>query len=185
MTGNPAWMPGITAAVAIVIVVALLARAQGTGTRVLLAFALAAIVVSWQREPALLLFLPPAAINVAMGLIFATTLRRGGEPLISRYARAERGGGALPADLARYTRRLTVVWSTYFFLAAAVGVLLAVFAPLAVWSTFANVVSYVLVAVLFVGEHAFRTRRFAHYDHASLLRLLRTVVRERPLRPHA
>ena len=182
MTGHPQWMPGITAIVASVILAASLATASSVRMRMLLAAAMLAIAAAWYRSPALLLFLPPAAINVALGIFFAATLRDGREPRIARYARMERGGDALPADLVRYARRLTCVWSVYFFTAAAAGLLLAALAPLAVWSAFTNVVSYVLVALLFIGEHAFRRWRFPHYRHASLPALLRAVVRDRPLR---
>jgi len=183
LTGHPQWMPGITAGVALVLLATTFVTTSSALARTLLGIGMLAIVAAWHRWPALLLFVPPAAINVALGIFFVTTLRRGHEPRIARFARLERGIEVLPADLALYARRLTWVWSGYFFAAAAVGLLLAAFAPLAVWSAFTNVLSYLLVALLFVGEHAFRTRRFAHYRHASLTSLLRTVVRDRPTRP--
>jgi uncharacterized membrane protein len=178
LAGRPEWMPTITALVATVILSALVAGASGARVRIAAVLLLAAVALAWRLAPAWLLFLPPAAINVAFGVFFAATLRPGQEPRIARYARRERGGD-LPVDLARYTRRLTWLWSAYFFVAAAAGLLLAAFAPLAAWSAFANVGSYVLVALLFVGEYAYRRLRFRHYTHAPLFALVAIVVRDR------
>ena len=54
-------------------------------------------------RPPLLLFVPPAALNVAFGVFFGVTLAPGREPRIATFARLERG--ELPPDLRRYTRR--------------------------------------------------------------------------------
>jgi uncharacterized membrane protein len=180
MTGHADWMPAITATVALLILLALLFDAASARVRIVLALATIAVALAWQLAPAAMLFVPPAAINVAFGVFFASTLREGREPRTARYARRERGGD-LPADLARYTRALTVLWSAWFFAAAVIGLTLAAFAPIEVWSAFANVVSYALVAALFVGEYAYRRRRFAHYAHAPLLALLRIVAQDRPV----
>ena len=128
--------------------------------------------------PSLLLYAPPAALNIAFGVFFAVTLAPAREPRIATFARLERGG-ELPPDLARYTRRLTWLWTLLFFGSAAVGLLLAVFASLAVWSAFVNVASYVAVAALFVGEYLYRKLRFPQYRHAPLATLLRIVVQDR------
>jgi uncharacterized membrane protein len=176
--GRAEWMPGITACVAAVIAVALALGDRSARRRIAWFAALVALALAWRFAPALLLFLPPAAINVAFGVFFASTLRAGREPRIAGYARRERGG-ALPDDLARYTRRLTWIWTVYFFAAASAGLALAVFAPLAVWSAFANVASYVLVGLLFVGEYAYRRLRFRHYVHAPLRALVAIVVQDR------
>src|SRR4029079_17858467 len=68
-----------------------------------LALALAA------RVPELLLYAPPIAVNLALCVFFARTLRRGHEPLVSRFARIGRAGQLAP-DLVRYTRNLTRAW---------------------------------------------------------------------------
>lgn len=177
MSGRPDWLPGITAAVAAVIALALAAGASGLPARLAWLGALAALAALWKFAPALLVFLPPAAINVAFGIYFASTLRAGREPRIARFARLERDA-TLPADLAAYTRRLTWIWTVLFFASAAAGLLLAAFAPLTVWSTFANLVSYLLVAGLFAGEYAWRRWRYREYRHAPLHALLRIVVRD-------
>ena len=116
--------------------------------------------------PGLLLYLPPLVIYLAFFTFFARTLRRGQEPLVSRFARIERGGVLAP-DLARYTRNLTRAWAVFFVVMAAVSVALAVTGPLAAWSLFSNVVSYLLIVLFFVLEYVYRRVRYRHHPHAT------------------
>jgi uncharacterized membrane protein len=112
-------------------------------------------------------------INLALAIVFGNSLRAPREAIITKFARMEHA--ELPADLALYTRRLTLVWTALFAAMAAVALALALAGPLATWSTFTNVVSYLLVAALFAGELAYRRRRFRHYRHATLFELVRNV----------
>src|SRR5439155_6024691 len=116
-----------------------------------------------------LLFLPPVALNLGLAVLFARTLRTGREPLISTFARAERG--TLEADLAVYTRRLTIVWAIFFVGAAAFSIWLAAMSTPATWGWFVAVGNYIAVALLFIGEYIFRRWRFPQYRHASPLAL--------------
>ena len=177
LAGRADWMPALTAAVAGVVGLAMIVAAPDRRARLLWGVGLAVLAAIWALAPAWLVYLPPAAINVAFGTYFASTLRAGREPRIARFARMERGG-TLPLDLARYTRRLTWIWTVLFFGSAVAGLALAAFAPIEVWSTFANVASYLLVAALFVGEYLWRKMRFRQYRHAPLHELLRNVVRD-------
>jgi len=182
LAGRPEWMPGITGTVALIIALALLIASHEARGRIAWLVVTVAVVLGWHYAPRLLLYVPPAALNLAFGVFFAVTLAPGREPRIASFARLERGG-ELPSDLARYTRRLTWIWTALFFVSAAVGLLLAAFAPLDVWSTFVNVVSYMTVAALFVGEYLYRKLRFPQYRHAPLFTLVRIVVQDR--RSHA
>jgi uncharacterized membrane protein len=123
----------------------------------------------------LVLFLPPIAINIGLALFFASTLSSGREPLISWFARVERGG--LAPDLKVYTRCLTWIWVGFFLTMAAVSLVLAVTGPRMAWAWFTAVGNYLCVGMLFVGEYAYRRVRFSHYEHASPLRLLDIVRR--------
>jgi uncharacterized membrane protein len=123
----------------------------------------------------------PVAINLALAGLFGSTLRAGSEPMIARFARAERGG-VLEADLARYTRALTVVWVVFFLACALAAAWLWTRADSRAWLLFTTVGNYVAVAALFIGEYVYRRRRFAQYAHASpwvLWRHVRRVMRER------
>lgn len=130
-------------------------------------------VLAWQVDRLTLLYLPPVAINLWFALLFGTSLRRGSLPLVSRIARLERG--ALEPELAAYTRRLTAVWTLLFLGMATESLLLALFAPIELWSWFVNVWNYVFVAALFVGEYFYRRLRYPGYAHASPLALFRLI----------
>lgn len=130
-------------------------------------------VLAFRIDETALLFVPPVAINLWFAVLFGASLRGGAGPLISRIARLERGG--LEPELATYTRRLTALWTLLFLGMATESLLLALFAPLALWSWFVNVWNYVFVALLFVGEYVYRRVRFAHYRHASPLTLFRLI----------
>jgi uncharacterized membrane protein len=136
---------------------------------------LSSLAASALNADELVLFLPPIAINVGLALFFASTLSRGREPLISWFARVERGG--LAPDLKVYTRRLTWIWVGFFLAMAAVSAVLAVTGPRMAWAWFTAVGNYLCVGMLFVGEYVYRRVRFSHYEHASPLRLLGIVRR--------
>lgn len=120
-----------------------------------------------------LLFLPPVAINLALCWFFGRTLVRPRVPLIARFARMEQG--TLSAELEAYTRRLTWVWTALFAAAALASLVLALSGNRDAWSAFTNLVNYVLVAALFLGEVLYRRLRFRNYRHQSPLQLLRNV----------
>ena len=141
--------------------------------RWLLAVPVALLAILYFVEPRQLLFVPPVLINLLGGALFAASLRRGREPVISRIARLERG--ELSNELAAYTRRLTWIWTFFFALMALLCVLLALSAPLPVWSLFANFINYLLVALLFFGEFVYRRIRYRHYRHASPFQVIRRM----------
>ncbi len=141
----------------------------------LLMIALSSLAAGALHADELVLFLPPVAINLGLALFFARTLSRGREPLISWFARVERGG--LAPDLKVYTRCLTWIWVGFFLTMAAVSVVLAVTGPRMAWAWFTAVGNYLCVGMLFVGEYVYRRARFSHYEHASPLRLLGMVRR--------
>jgi uncharacterized membrane protein len=121
----------------------------------------------------------PVLLNLILCFLFARTLRGGSEPLITRFARVERGG-QLPAELARYTRRLTIAWAAFFALMAATSAALALWGSFAAWSLFTNVLNYALVVVFFVAEYAYRRVRYRQYPHASPADVVRRLHAYRP-----
>ena len=106
----------------------------------------------------------PVALNLALAAIFAWTLRPGAQPMISRFARRERG--ALERELVGYTRRLTFVWVVFFVAMAAIAAVLSIAGWTVAWLVFVLVGNYALVAALLVGEWLYRRRRFPHLTHA-------------------
>lgn len=109
------------------------------------------------------LFVPPVVINLAIGLVFAMSLRRAATPLVEQMMRFEYGGQAPPAPVARYARRLTGVWVGYFAAVAALSVVLAIAAPLETWSLFVNVLSYVFAIALVITQFLYRFLRYRRY----------------------
>lgn len=138
---------------------------------------IAILVFLWAaalHAPALLLFGPPVIINASVASFFGASLMPGREPVTGVIARLEQGG-ELPPDLARHARAVTWAWTILLATNAILALALSIWAPLETWSLFANVVVYVLIATLFIGEYAYRRARFRHYRHASLWALLLSV----------
>ncbi|HET9735740.1 MAG TPA: hypothetical protein VFP62_10740 [Burkholderiales bacterium] len=173
LLGAPHWVPRLTAG-ALIVAAALWAYAARNARAALYALGIALLAAGAAlTAPQLLLYAPPVLINAALAIVFAASLRQPREPVITRFARVEHP--ALPPELALYTRRLTMVWAALFAAMAGVALALALGGSLESWSTFTNVVSYLLVAALFAGEHAYRRRRFRQYRHAGLRELVRNV----------
>lgn len=104
-----------------------------------------------------------ASVNFFMLWLFGGTLRRGGDPLISRVARHLEGGVLSPA-LAAYTRNVTIAWTVFFAAQLLASALLYALAPLPVWSLFINVLNVPLIALMFAVEYLIRMRH--HPAHA-------------------
>jgi uncharacterized membrane protein len=137
------------------------------------------VLASAAQLDLLVVYMPPIVINLGLACFFASTLARGREPLISLFARLERG--SLPAELAVYTRRLTWIWVIFFVLMAGVSATLAVTGARVAWLWFTAIGNYLCVAALFGGEYAYRCARFSNYRHASpfkLFRIIRGAMRE-------
>ena len=64
------------------------------------------------------------------------------------------------------------------------AVLLAAYASLEVWSLITNILNYVFIATLFVGEYIYRIVRFRKYHYRQPLRLALDMARRgiNPLR---
>jgi uncharacterized membrane protein len=169
---HPGWALGATSVVTGLAIVQI-PRWRPLGVALVLVAVLPVLgVVSDGALP--LMFLPPIALNLGLALTFGRSLRRGDEPLISTFARAERG--VLEPDLLKYTRSLTLTWTCFFVGAATLSGVLAAATPIAVWGWFVALGNTLAVAAFFVGEFAYRKWRFPQYQHASPLSLARIVA---------
>jgi uncharacterized membrane protein len=121
-----------------------------------------------------LAYLPPLAGFAFMAAFFGATLRRGQVPLVTRVARREHP--LLPAELARYTRTLTAIWSASFVLLLVAGVALAFTLPFPAWARWTQGLAIAVPAALFLGEYLHRRVRYARHEHASPLRLFMNIV---------
>jgi uncharacterized membrane protein len=150
-----------------------------------------------------LLFLPPILINGFMAWLFGHTLLPGRTPLIERVVHAMHGPDAadVTAEVIAYARKVTQVWAGLFVVLTAANLLLAALArpggflssagldigasvPLGMWSLFANVLNYAIVAALFVAEFAVRQRRFPQSPYRGFVDFSRRLASlERMFRP--
>jgi uncharacterized membrane protein len=137
--------------------------------------AAAGVFFLFQPEAPWVLYVPPVAINLALCWVFGRTLAAGRVPLIARFAMLEQG--TLTGELAAYTRALTWLWTLLFAGAALASALLALSGNRDAWSLFTNLVNYLLVAALFLGEFVYRRLRFRNYRHQSPFQLLQNVRR--------
>ena len=123
------------------------------------------------------LFVPPVVINLAVAAAFAATLRPGASPLVEKLMRFEFGGALPPAPLRAYARRLTVIWAVYFAGVALISLVLALVAPLEVWSLFANVLHYLFAFTLLALQFLYRAWRYRQYGLVMPWDTLRAMAR--------
>jgi len=135
---------------------------------------LLAAVLIFRSAPNLLVYAPAMAISLLLARLFYSTLAPDKEPLITRFARIERGG-KLPAELQGYTRRLTWAWALFFLAMALECLILAAIAPIELYLLFANTLNYLFVAAFLIIEYIFRRLRYRHHPHPSPLHLIRTI----------
>ncbi len=139
----------------------------------------------------------PILVNAALGVLFASTLRRGREPLIARFIAILESRERLASPrVAAYARQLTWAWALLLGAQACVlgailclapdGVLAAFGAtpPAAFatpgWRLYLHVGGYALVPVVFVLEYAYRRVHLRDEPHASLPLFVARVVQRWP-----
>lgn len=117
------------------------------------------------------LYLEHASFNLMMAYVFGRTLVAGREPLCTHFAHMVHG--TLTPRIARYSRQVTLAWTLFFLVTAAVSTLLFATAPTVTWSTFANYLSLPLVGVMFVAEYLCRRIVLRGEPHSSLFDAVR------------
>lgn len=148
-------------------------RAQRPGRSI--ALVLAAVVLWLSFGGLSLVFALPVLIFVSLGMLFGVTLLPGRKPLISAYVELQYD--TVSPAMYRYTRNVTATWAVFFAVMAAQSLLLARYAPVEIWSLFANCLNYVFVLALFAGEYLVRKRVLQDRPHASFPQFLRTLAR--------
>lgn len=140
----------------------LLWRAQSVALR--LAAGLGCIaLLAWlwpqlQQNVALLYYIQHLGSHAALGAVFGHTLLGPGEALITRIARRIQRGGQLSARQMRYTRRVSIAWTAFFFANALLSTLLFILAPTVIWSVHANLLTGPLIGLMFLVEYLVRLR---------------------------
>jgi uncharacterized membrane protein len=128
------------------------------------AIALVFAVLGWLSDDGTWLLVLPSATQGAFGLAFLRSLS--GVPLIEHFAKMVKPELS-PRELA-HCRAWTRIWGVYLLALAAIGLGLARWAPLGVWTVYVGVVSYALVGALFAVEYMIRKIRFRDYGRNPL-----------------
>lgn len=182
MAGRPGQaLVGLFLVLSIGLLVSLLYRNRSAAAIIALAMLGCALVLK-QVGTLHALYLPPIAFNSGLCALFASTLRRGKMPLITRYIQMMEG--EVPAELVQYSRNLTRIWTVFFALMALISALLALYAPVAVWSLFTNFINYLLVLLLLGGEYFMRDKLFPHRQQRGFVNFLRRLIATSFHRPH-
>ena len=112
--------------------------------------------------------------NSILLVLFGSSLLPGRQPLITRLASRVHGG--LPKEIAAYTVGVTWLWTIYFAATIVISLLLYYFAPLTVWSFFANVLGIPFVILLFIGEYLYRITFIRNFPHVSIFAGMQAMV---------
>jgi uncharacterized membrane protein len=128
------------------------------------AIALVFAVLGWLSDDGTWLLVLPSATQGAFGIAFLRSLS--GVPLIEHFAKMIKPELS-PGELA-HCRAWTRIWGFYLLALAAIGLGLARWAPLGVWTVYVGVVSYALVGALFAVEYVIRKIRFRDYGRNPL-----------------
>lgn len=144
-------------------------------TGILLGALLGILALHFSASLGFLAYAPPIAAFLFMALFFLSTVRPGVEPLIVRIARTEHPD--VPPELEAHARWLTWFWGWCFVAMAAIALALAPQLPIDAWSHWVHAMGYAVPALLFLGEHLYRLRRFNQYSHGPILPLVRNIVK--------
>ena len=139
-------------------------RAQRVAALQLPAIALVFAALGWLSDNGTWLLVLPSATQGAFGVAFLRSLS--GTPLIEHFARMVKPVLG-PPELA-HCRRWTRIWGIYLLVLAAIGLGLARWASLAVWTVYVGIVAYALVGALFAVEYVIRKIRFRDYGRNPL-----------------
>lgn len=101
---------------------------------------------------------------------FGLSLRSGGEPAVTRFARRMRR--TMPDKVVRYTRYVTIAWCVFFATQIGTSATLLAFAPRETWSSFVNLWNLPLVGAMFLIEFGCRLLLFRRETRTGLFATL-------------
>lgn len=146
-------------------------RAQRAVALRLSAIAIGFAVLGWVSGDGTWMLVLPSATQATFGATFLRSLSA--TPLIEHFARMVKKD--LSPGERVHCRRWTRVWGVYLIVLAAIGLGLAKWASLAVWTAYVGVVSYLLVGALFAVEYVVRKLSFRDYGNHPIDWLLGTL----------
>ena len=86
---------------------------------------------------------------------------------------ADKVHGPLTPQEVLYTRRVTAAWALFFVMITATTLGLFAFAPLRIWSLFANFCVLPLIGLVFAGEYVVRRRALPQVPRRGILAAVR------------
>ena len=125
----------------------------------------------------LLIYIPPVAIPGLLLWLFIRSLRKGSVPLITQFAQ-KLEDQQLDPERENYTRQVTRVWAGVFGFMIVEGLVLALWAPMAVWSWATHVGNYVLIVMVLLVEVCYRQYRFK-MGRSDIKRFILALARHR------
>lgn len=120
-----------------------------------------------------ILKMSPLLIHTSLFYIFMKSLNN--IPLIERFARLD-FGDALPAGIASYCRKLTILWTVFFAANIAGCMWLAILGDDAVWALYNGLIVYLLIGALMLGEYLWRRIAFPDLEIPPLARTIRSII---------
>jgi len=138
---------------------------------ILLCCALAAAVAL--RLERLLLHLPPLLFLSIAASVFWGSLMPGRRALISVFG--ESLDGPMSGEVEAYTRSLTIFWAVLLSAQLALSLYLSIFGPEWLWSWVTNVLNYLVLGLVFIGEYLWRRRRFPERKHLPFLEFMKKL----------
>lgn len=163
-----------------------------------LALAALLLVPAWLGHPQLALMALPVVFLGGVSWLFARTLRRGREPLVSRFVRLIEDPQRLELPGVRaYTRGVTWFWACLLGVMAVLSLLIALFAwpggwlavvgmrppwalPDALLAWYPEIGCWAVLLAAFAGEYLFRRWYLRHIPHPDPRRFAMQVVRRWP-----
>ena len=132
--------------------------------------------MAWNRAgtDALLPLLPHLTIYLVLLIWFGSTLRHGREPLVTYMARHVHE--TMSEELLAYTRRVTVAWCVFFLAMALTSTALFLWAPVELWSLFANLLNLPLVIAMFLAEYLWRLLWHPDLSRATIPMMIRAFM---------
>ena len=120
-----------------------------------------------------ILRLSPLLIHISLFYIFMQSLNT--TPLIERFARLEYDD-KLPAGIAAYCRKLTILWTVFFAANIAGCTWLAILGDDATWVLYNGLIVYLLIGALLLGEYLWRQIAFPDMEIPSLAHTIRSII---------
>ncbi|WP_455198909.1 hypothetical protein [Kaarinaea lacus] len=172
------WLgPSLVIGLAALIAIPLLLNRNILALGILFACICLAVFTTYLWSIQTLIFWPPILIHLILGLVFLHTLGKGRTPLITWVATLIEG--TLSPEEKSYTRNVTRAWVAVLLLLSVESAVLAIYAPLELWSLFTNGINYGILILTLVIEYGIRIRKFPHFSHSGLLGFLSNLTRIR------